>query len=379
MGQKSGYQITLRIVNKNVDFVGEPLYLAGNFNNWSPGHHCLGDIPEVGHELIATLPDVKEGLLELKLSRGNWTMLQASRNGKLLPPFTVDVHGDTEVCLDVEAWRDQFPPSTASPQVHVLSEKFYFPHLRCSRKIWIYLPKEYADSEDSYPVLYMHDGQHLFDEATSVGRAGPVEWMVDETIDEAGIPAIVVGIDHADTYIGRQQEFLLHPVPGTPIAKGREYLQDIISVLKPYVDTHFRTLSDKANTAMAGSSLGGLITLYAGFLYPEFLGTVGVFSPSIWLDSEKLYQLANDHISQYPINEHPYYYFYVGAKEKRGGEQTRELSMADETLEFVSFLKDRSLRKLELDIDAQGKHGAFYWQQAFKRFYHSWHKQINSL
>src|SRR5690606_17516027 len=139
-----------------------------------------------------------------------------------------------------------------------------------------------------YPVLYMHDGQHLFDEATSQGRIGPIEWGVDETIDAALEKCIVVAINHQDDYKDRVPEFLFRPNNEYPTVEGPQYLAFIAETLKPYVDTHYRTLSDKTHTGLAGSSLGGLITLYGGLAYPDVFGVLGVFSPSMWMDADNV-------------------------------------------------------------------------------------------
>src|SRR5690606_20892778 len=237
--------------------------------------------------------DIEEGDLELKLTRGDWATLHSDPRGRLIPPFTVEVTEDMQVSLTIDAWRDRFPRSTASLQVHMLDERFYFPRLGVYRPVWIYLPTDYETSEKHYPVIYMHDGQHLFDEATSVGRAGPVEWRVDETIDESPYDAIVVGIAHAPSYRDREDEYRMEAFGESSNPRGTLYLTDIVHTLKPYIDRHFRTCTASRSTAMVGSSLGGLLTLYAGIQYSSVFGTLGVFSPSLWI-GHSLYEKLQD-------------------------------------------------------------------------------------
>src|SRR5690606_12287834 len=174
-----------------------------------------------------------------------------------------------------EAYRlvGETPRSTASPQVHWLNEAFMFPGLNTKKRVWIYLPEEYETSGRRYPVIYMHDGQHLFDEATATGRKGPVEWGVDECIDASANKAIVVAIASSDSADGRKKEYLVNS-DYTQKVEGELYLRDIIFSLKPFVDGKYKTLPDAANTAMVGSSLGGLITLYAGLFYPDVFASL---------------------------------------------------------------------------------------------------------
>lgn len=376
MNQKDGHQVTLRVINNSESFIGERCYLAGSFNNWSANEYLLGELPAKGEELCTVLHDIRGGMLEFKITRGSWDTLQSTNEGKLPAPFTFNVNHDTEFSLTIDAWRDEFPSSTATQQVKLMDENFYFPHLDRYRKIWIYLPKDYTQSNLSYPVLYMHDGQHLFDEATSVGRAGPVEWMVDETIDEHDGQVIVVAIDHAPTFEEREEEFLIHPVPETPVAKGEAYLKDIITVLKPFVDQHFRTMPDRAHTAMLGSSLGGLVSLYAALYYPEVFGTLGIFSPSIWLDREGLYQTTEERLKQLPeAFREMDFYLYVGGREKRMDSRGRHENMSRDLQDYAAYIAENTSISIQLDIDPHGKHGALHWQQAFRRFYAHWQEK----
>lgn len=376
MSEKT-YTVILHIVNNCDRFIGEKCYVASNQHDWQAAGELIGPIPPKGASITTVLQDIEEGELELKITRGSWATLQTSTDGKLLSPYSVDVQGDIEIALSIDGWRDAFPLSTASPQVHVLAENFYFPRLDQYKKVWIYLPENYGSSEKHYPVIYMHDGQHLFDEATSVGRAGPVEWMVDETIDEANHKAIVVGIAHAANVEDRERELLMHPFRNVERPLGEAYLADVVNLIKPYVDEVYRTKPDRSNTAMVGSSLGGLATLYAGMLYPHTFGTLGVFSPSIWTGKQELNQRFLQEIEKYrEFFEDQRYYFYAGEKEKRRNETAKEPSMVSDMLAFTRLQEENISTNITIDIDPLGKHGALYWQKAFARFYRWWCKEI---
>lgn len=126
----------------------------------------------------------------------------------------------------------------------------------------------------------MHDGQNLFDEYT--GNFG--EWGVDEALDsliKTGAPAcIVVGINNGPNRIN---EYNPYNTDRFGKGEGDNYLQFIVNNLKPYIDKHYKTLSQKENTIIAGSSMGGLISYYAVAKYPSVFGKAGVFSPSFWI------------------------------------------------------------------------------------------------
>lgn len=153
--------------------------------------------------------------------------------------------------------------------------------LQRERPLRIYLPPGYATSTQRYPVLYMHDAQNLFDNATAY--AG--EWGIDEALNTLavthGLELIVVGIDNG----GEQRMTELNPWDHEHFGKaeGDQYLAFLIEQVKPKIDAEYRTLPDSANTVIMGSSMGGLISHYAARQYPHVFGKAGIFSPSYWV------------------------------------------------------------------------------------------------
>ncbi|MGN6184116.1 MAG: alpha/beta hydrolase [Thermoanaerobaculia bacterium] len=153
------------------------------------------------------------------------------------------------------------------------------------REITIYLPAGYEEHpERRYPVLYLQDGQNLFDAERAYVPGNP--WRVQEAADAAlgertASPMIIVGVDHAGP--GRIDEY-------TPVKDQRhngggradEYGRFLAEELKPAIDEAFRTLPDAANTAVGGSSLGGLVSLHLAMTRPDLFGRAAVMSPSVW-------------------------------------------------------------------------------------------------
>lgn len=173
--------------------------------------------------------------------------------------------------------------STASPQVSTFTLEA--PQLKTTKKIWVYLPKEYKTANKKYPVIYMHDAQNLFDAKTSyVG-----EWNVDETLDSINAQVIVIGIEHGGEK--RIEELTPYPHPKYSGGKADEYLDFIVTTLKPKVDSTYRTKTEAKNTAIMGSSLGGLVSFYAALKYPEVFGKVGCFSPAFWFNRKDINDL----------------------------------------------------------------------------------------
>jgi len=147
-----------------------------------------------------------------------------------------------------------------------------------ARDILVYLPPSYGTANRTFPTVYMHDGQNLFDEATSF--AG--EWRVDETLEALaaeGIEAIVVGIPN--TGAQRLEEY--SPFHDARFGGGRaaDYVGFLVDTVKPLVDETFRTTGQREATAVMGSSMGGLVSLYAFFARPDVFGLVGAVSPSL--------------------------------------------------------------------------------------------------
>lgn len=206
--------------------------------------------------------------------------------------------------------------STARPGVQLLPELLAMPGLDRKRQVRLYLPPGYASSNKRYPVLYMHDGQNLFDEATAY--AG--EWKVDETLDalarEGKLELIVVGIDNGQDK--RMTELNAWPNPQFGAAEGRAYTDFIVTVLKPLIDSKYRTLPGRAHTAIMGSSMGGLASHYAIAQYPQVFSKAGVFSPAYWTA-----QPAFDFMAQHPVPKDARLFMLMG--EKEGGDMVPDV------------------------------------------------------
>ena len=156
-----------------------------------------------------------------------------------------------------------------------------------------------SDPSRHFPVFYLHDGQNLFDDLTAYvpGHSWRAHLTADRLTDSGEIePVILVGV--ANTGLRRMAEYT--PTRDFKLGGGeaRSYARLLIEELKPQVDHLYRTRSGPAETAVGGSSLGGLVSLFLGFGYPEVFGKIAVLSPSIWWNNRSILSFVEPSISR---------------------------------------------------------------------------------
>lgn len=358
-------QLTMRVAVPGDTPGDAAVFVAGSFNGWNPGDPAYRLRPADGGFVI-TLPDAVRGPVEFKFTRGSWDAVETDSAGGSVAnrAFTIPAAGAATYEGRVAAWQDPAKvrpkPHTATASVTVIDTAFRIPQLGRMRRVWVYLPPGYASSHRRYPVLYMQDGQNVFDAATS----GFGEWAVDESLDSLralGDPGvIVVAVDHGGSK--RLDEYSPWRNARYGGGEGEAYADFLARTLKPYVDRRFRTLADPAHTAVMGSSMGGLISLYAILKYPEVFGRAGVFSPSLWF-SPDVYALARA--------AHPRagsrIYLLMGGREGDTPEQAVQDArrMAD-TLAAAGL---RPGAQLVTRVAADGQHSEWFWRREFPAAY----------
>lgn len=158
-------------------------------------------------------------------------------------------------------------------------EHVWSPQLRNRRDVDVYLPPSYSARRARYPVVYIHDGQNLSDPAKAFAET----WALDTTLERLaarGLEAIVVGVHNT----GEKRLAEYSPFPDRRHGGGDAdaYLEFLVNTLKPRIDRVFRTWRERDATAILGSSMGGLVSLYGFFRHPSVFGRAGVMSPSLW-------------------------------------------------------------------------------------------------
>lgn len=332
------------------------IFIAGDFNNWNPADNAFKmQKDDSGHYLL--LKVLPKGSYNFKITRGSWQTVECNSSGKPIDNRAVVISRDTTIVVDVANWQYNFKPEekkhTASANVQIISEKFDIPQLGRERRVWIYLPAGYSSSNKKYPVIYMQDGQNLFDEYTS----GYGEWGVDEFIDK--LPAkdqcIIVGIDHGGDH--RLTEY--NPYDSKfGKAEGSQYVEFLVKTLKPYIDRHYPTKTDARHTTVAGSSMGGLISMYAVLKYPNVFGNGGIFSPSFWIAPE-MYKYAQ----QANLSPKPRFYFVCGDSESE--------SMAPDMQRMANLLRSKGIaeKNSPTTLIKGAKHNEKQWNGDFPGFY----------
>ena len=335
-----------------------PVFVAGNFCEWFP------DIPryqmqkiEPGKYHFQFPPDFQfDQSLEYKYTRGGWDQVELDTFGEAPQNRKIITKGIIQKDF-VPYWRKNGAVYDTSfvPIIETVAERFEIPQLNRNRRVRILLPYDYYTSKKSYPVLYLQDGQNLFGEGSAYGN-----WEIDKKMAILSAQSkgdiIIVAIDHAEG--DRLHEFAPYTHPKFGKGAGKKYANFIVRTLKPYIDRHYRTLPERQHTGIGGSSMGGLISIYAGLMYPEILGRLMIFSPSLWV-SEKIYFDSIEFFN--PLDTKIYVY--------AGGKEGQYMIPSVERLKEAVFKQGWSPERLQfqLSTDPKGEHTEARWSKEFPR------------
>lgn len=251
------------------------VYITGSIDqlgNWNPAAIKMSSIGD--HTWRYRIPGEVPNLIEYKFTLGSWDKEAAGANGLPLQNFVLKSSKDTLVKHEINFWLNGRPQTFKGG---ITGSVKYIKHLKgdgiLDRDVVIWLPPDYESNlTKHYPVLYMNDGQNLFDPATS---SFGVDWQIDETLDSLAnlgsieIP-IVVGIFNTPE---RTADY-------TPGKQNQKYMQFVVETLKPLIDKDFRTLPDRKNTAIGGSSYGGLVSFMMAWEYPQVFSRAFCLSPA---------------------------------------------------------------------------------------------------
>ncbi|MBX0290234.1 hypothetical protein K3G63_07275 [Hymenobacter sp. HSC-4F20] len=345
---------------------GAALYLAGSFNNWQPASPAFQFVRAANGYYHLTLPATVQGPIACKVTRGSWETVETDAQNQDIPNREYTVKGTGGITeLTVRNWKDGAATTPVScqstaqqPNVQIVSNTFQMPQLGRTRRVWVYLPSDYPSATNKrYPVLYMHDGQNVFDACTSFSG----EWGVDETLshlqhqglDAAG--CIVVAVDNGGPE--RLNELSPWKNPEYGGGQGNQYVDFMAETLKPYIDLHYRTLSGREFTGIAGSSMGGLISTYAALKYPQVYSKVGVFSPAFWFAKDSLFAYLQRHRPQ-PGTQ---FYFVSG---------TTESETMVPLMKAVHDTLARAKVSVQYATPTDGKHSEWFWKREFPAAYH---------
>ncbi len=334
------------------------IYFASNYNGWNPCNDAFKLVKEDTGVFSLSVSLPRGFPLEYKFTRGSWLTVEKGVKGEEIPNRTLVVLQDTTIEIEVANWRDFLENERKSHNISGNVEKIEFKSriLRYynPRKVWIYLPPDYEVSNKRYPVLYMQDGQNLFDDSESYAGEWHVDEILEEMYKEKGFSLIVVGIENAQEY--RIDEY--SPYFNEKYSRGgggKLYVDFVVKELKPFIDQNYHT--EPQITGILGSSLGGLISIYAGFLYPEIFKIVGSMSGAFWFNPE-----IKDFISRSEVCPQRVYLDW-GLKESENPD-----FYVKGNREILGTLKNRFGQRIEFKWveDPEGIHHESSWSKRFR-------------
>lgn len=335
-----------------------PVFLTGNFNDWQVNDERFRMKPIADNKFIFEFPHdfSLPQPMEYKYIRNGWEHEELDEYGCFTKNRFLELPSGYVKDI-VPRWRKggiEYDPAFL-PKGNVITNEFKMPQLNKQRRVAILLPHDYAYSNKRYPVLYLQDGQNLFDDYAPFGT-----WAVDKRLavlaEKKHHEVIIVAIDHGGA--DRIKEFT--PYEGTKFGstEGKIYARWMVETLKPFIDNNYRTYTDAANTGIGGSSMGGLISIYATLMYPEVFSKMMIFSPSLWVTS-KIYFDAIQFTHPTPTR----IYLYAGGKEGS--------NMIPNVQRFKSAIEKRGYNdasvEFKLAIDPKGEHNEERWGREFPR------------
>ena len=360
------FQLTVNVNSvPSYSNAADNIFLAGSFNNWEPSNSTYLMTNNGDGNYSITFET--SGLIEFKFTKGSFLMVEKDANCQEIANRTYTINSNQTLNLQIANWRDYCDGAsqhTAAANVSIISENFAIPQLNSSRRVWVYLPPDYANSTKIYPVIYMQDAQNIFDAFYSFSG----EWEVDESMNllfnQGDFGAIIVGIDNGGSE--RINEYSPWVNPSYGGGDGDLYMEFIVNTLKPYIDLNYRTNPIREKTALIGSSMGALISFYGGIRFQSVFSKLGIFSPSFWF-SDEVFTFVN----QNPSTENTRIYFLAGANEST--------TMVPKINTMVSTLTNNQYAANEINtvIKSDGQHSEWFWKREFSAAY-QWLFQENT-
>ncbi len=239
------------------------------------------------------------------------------------------------------------------PHIEIIEKSYEIPQLNRKRRISALLPYDYYETDKHYKVLYLNDGQNLWDDNAPYGN-----WNIDDAMrfmaSVGQNDVIIIAIDHGGNK--RIAEYAPYHTEKFGEAQGNLYIDFLRNTLIPYIEKKFRVLPGRENTGIGGSSMGALISLYAGLKYPEIFSKLLIFSPSLWIAPE-MYDEALRFTPSSPVQ------LYVYAGEHESKNHIANVMKLRQTLKTNKSFAEKI--KFKLSINPSGTHNEYYWSKEF--------------
>lgn len=337
-----------------------PVFLAGNFNQWRARDERfrMEKVREGHYRFILHTTNLSSEPLEYKYMKDGWEGEELGTDG--FPPVNRSANPLAQPRISdlVPKWKTHtggYNPDFY-PEIEIVSERFHLPQLKRRRRISLLLPHNYYKTNRRYPVLYLQDGQNLFEEDAPYGT-----WGIDKQLaamsEQGKGDFIVVAIDHG----GKERIKEFSPYDSKRWGEGlaADYARFLAETLKPYIDHRYRTMPERPHTGVGGSSMGGLVSIYAGMVCPAVFSKFMIFSPALWVSPQIYFEPLQ--FTQYPSTR---IYLYAGGQEGSG--------MVENSVRFKEFAEKSTgfgsaHMEFNLVIDPKGQHNEARWGKEFPK------------
>jgi enterochelin esterase-like enzyme len=351
---QNDFSVTFKVVVDSSHF-GSNIYVAGNhkkLGNWQPD---VVQLSEKGNREYSKSISFKYGeMIEFKITRGSWDTEALNDDGSIPGNFTLTVKNDTTINVQVKLWADQTERKIIGQITGIVKYHLNFKGKGIrSRNIIVWLPPFYfLEKEKKYPVLYMHDGQNIFDPRTSSFN---IDWQIDENADKLikqGLieEIIIVGIYNT---IDRWSEYSENDT-------GYAYMRFIVDSLIPFINKYYRTLHGREFTATGGSSMGGLISFMLLWEFPNVFSKAICVSPAFKISRFNFV----DNVNSYQ-GEEKYLKFYID-----NGNDALDTKLQAGVDEMINALDEKGFTEKKdyyFFKDYDGSHNENSWSKRFWR------------
>jgi len=330
------------------------IYLTGNFNGWKPAdtRYQMKIMDENSYYIDIPFDLIPDGILDYKYTRGDWSSVELNISGKHTPNRRWESGMISPVDTVTNWLKDEdLIYGGYYPIIEDLSARFKVPEPIKTRRISMLLPWNYNQTNKRYPVVFLQDGQNLFQDKSPYGN-----WHVDRKMARLAAKnnkdIIILAVDH--THENRLAEYTPPHIPDRAEAFGKAYVSFLMNEIIPYVNKNYRTIGDAENTIIGGSSMGGLISLYAHIAFPQVFGKGIIFSPSLWLIPD-IFEWCQQNSS--PIMK-TMTYIYCGGRESK--------DMVHQVVTLYHGLESMETHlEIVLKVNSKGEHHESFWGEEF--------------
>ncbi len=351
------------------DGTDPPLYLAGNLRalgRWRPNGVALERTSDDGI-WTATVALPRGEALEYKVTRGSWESVEVNAHGENIANRRLELSDDTEVTIEVADWAEPEPPPPPVElrgriETHAKVESRF---VETARPIHVYLPPKYNEnSTRRYRVLYLQDGQNVFAALGHRRASWRADVIVESLIAKGRIdPIIIVAVGNTNRRMAEYTPSRSEKLNAG--GDGERYARFLAEELKPFIDRTYRTRPESEYNAIAGSSLGGLVSLYTVWKHPTAFSQCAALSPSLWWnDAHLLAAFENDHAWMRRVR----FWVDMGTAEGPSTEavnpNVKQLRRLASIFDAAALVPGRDYYYFEIQ---DGKHHETAWSQRFDK------------